>query len=76
MREEIVIKVRRALQMTFLMFSTYVLSHPQEVKADAYCDGYIEGCFAALAQWCEDTWYAGCSPSDHNIKHCDCGSGS
>jgi hypothetical protein len=67
-------RFKRALEITLLASSTYVLSHPQELKADAYCDAYIEGCFAGLAEWCEDTWYAGCESTNHNNKHCDCGS--
>lgn len=65
-------RVKRALQMTLLTCSAYVLAHPQQLKADAYCDAYIEGCFAGLAQWCEGKWMAGCSSTDHSQKHCDC----
>ncbi len=71
---EIMSNVRRALQMTLFMSMAYGVSREDEVKADAYCDGYIQGCYASLATWCEDTWYAGCSDTNHNIRHCDCGS--
>jgi hypothetical protein len=66
--------MKRALQMTVLMSSLYLVSSSHQAKADAYCDAYIAGCYAGLAEWCEDTWYAGCSASNHSDKHCDCGS--
>ena len=64
---------KRALQVIFLMASTYVVSYPQPLKADAYCDDYIAGCEAGLeAGGCMGVVVATCNPANHNDKSCYC----
>ncbi len=51
----------------------YVLA-PQQLKADAYCDDYRDGCYAGLAAGgCNDVYVWTCSSSNHDNKSCTCG---
>lgn len=63
--------IKRAFQLTCLMY--YVLA-PQQLKADAYCDDYRDGCYAGLAAGgCNDVYVWTCSSSNHDNKSCTCG---